>query len=72
MQFLRQGSRCSGLPDLRLALALLLVSRVVKEASALGTMGGPGTFVHMLEDYDARMRHAAASFLQVGPPHVVL
>ena len=68
---LRQGSRCSGLPDLRLALALLLVSSVVKEASTLGTMGGPGTFVQMLEDDDARMRHAAASFLQVRTPHMV-
>lgn len=60
-----QASGLSGLQDLRLALFLLLVSRIVKDRSALKSIGGPGIFVHMLEDGDARMRHTAASFLQV-------
>ena len=53
--------------DLRVALLLLLVSRVVKDEGALTEAGGPSLFVDLLEDNDACIRHAAATFLEVGP-----
>ena len=70
-----QASGPSGLQELSVTLLLLLVSRIVKDRSALQSIGGPGIFVRMLESGDARMRHTAASFLQVceqhcGPPAV--
>ena len=62
---LLQASSLSGVQDLRVALALLLVSRIVKDRSAMKSIGGPAFLVQTLEDGDARMCHAAASFLQV-------
>ncbi|CAL5218684.1 g392 [Coccomyxa viridis] len=59
-----QASGLSSLQDLRLSVFLLLVSRIVKDRSALKSIGGPGVFVQMLEDGNARMRHIAAAFLQ--------
>ena len=50
-----------------MALLLLLVSRVVKDEGALTEAGGPSLFVDLLEDDDACIRHAAATFLEVGP-----
>ena len=50
-----------------MALALLLVSRTVKDEGALSKAGGPSLFVDLLEDDDACIRHAAATFLEVGP-----
>lgn len=52
---------------MRVALLLLVVSRTVKDEGALAKLGGPGLFVDLLEDDDARIRHAAATFLEVGP-----
>ena len=63
--FVLQASGLSSLQDLRLSVFLLLVSRIVKDRSALKSIGGPGVFVQMLEDGNARMRHIAAAFLQV-------
>lgn len=62
---LLQASSLFGVQDLRVALALLLVSRIVKDRSAMKSIGGPAFLVQTLEDGDARMCHAAASFLQV-------
>ena len=64
-----QASGLSGLQDLRLAMFLLLVSRIMKDRGALKSIGGPGVFVQMLEDDNARMRHTAAAFLQVCEKH---
>ncbi len=49
-----------------MALLLLLVSRIVKDENALIKAGGPSLFVDLLEDDDACIRHAAATFLEVG------
>ena len=60
-----QASGLSGLQDLSVAILLLLVSRIVKDRSALKSIGSPGIFVRMLEAGNARLRHTAASYLQV-------
>ena len=56
---LPQGCQRSAAQDLRVALLLLLVSRTVKDEGALTELGGPSLFVDLLEDDDARIRHAA-------------
>ena len=61
-----QGCQRSGTQDLRVAMLLLLVSRTVKDEGALTELGGPSLFVDLLEDDDACIRHAAATFLEVG------
>ena len=66
MSLLLQGCQSSGVQDLHVALLLLLVSRVVKDEAALTEAGGPSFFVDLLEDDDACIRHAAATFLEVG------
>ena len=51
--------------DLRLALLLMLLGRCFGDDLALALAGGEGLVVEVLRDSDARVRHHAASFLQV-------
>ena len=52
--------------DVRLALLLLLLGRCFEDDAALAHAGGEGMIVDILADADARLRHHAASFLQVS------
>ena len=59
--------------EVRLALLLLLLGRCFEDDAALAHAGGEGMVVDILGDADARLRHHAASFLQVQlPTHACL